>query len=457
MHSKNCLSSLRFISLLVSTAISVQAQTAQVVNTTTTMTNLPPGVAPVQLIRAPAFPTPVVPSLSNHLISVNGVLTNITTPPAQIRVSSLQKVIRPTANGAVADFGMHQVAFAGSANVPGVITLTLAGGKRLTSQALFLAYYDPASGQSYLLGQAQEAPGTITATNEVVYSNAFSNVRADLRYRYTANSLEQDVILRANLPTPESVGFSSQTVCLSVWSEFFNPVAPVISAQSINLRPQNSTAAPALANDQTLDFGTMRIVTGKSFSLADAQNELSKLGVAKAWETISNRTFLVEMIDYSAAKPKLDLLPAASVAQLKGRKFSKEELVQTIPQRARVPGKSKPLQLALSKSGNKQGFVLDYLIVTGYPVPPNLIGWWPAGGNAKDASVYHNDGTLNGTATFDFGKVGQTFSFNGTSDNVEVPDAPSLNPPTAITIEAWVYITGGDGLDRTAVQLREED
>jgi len=86
------------------------------------------------------------------------------------------------------------------------------------------------------------------------------------------------------------------------------------------------------------------------------------------------------------------------------------------------------------------GVVVDFVIVSCVPVPPGLVSWWPAGGNALDASTNHNDGTLNGGAAFDSGMVGQAFSFDGENGYVQVPDALSLNPTNAITIDAWINL-----------------
>ncbi len=70
--------------------------------------------------------------------------------------------------------------------------------------------------------------------------------------------------------------------------------------------------------------------------------------------------------------------------------------------------------------------------------PSGLVSWWPGDGNANDIQDGNNGATQNG-ATFATGKVGQAFSLDGVDDYVEVPDSPSLTPPSSsITLEAWV-------------------
>ena len=71
------------------------------------------------------------------------------------------------------------------------------------------------------------------------------------------------------------------------------------------------------------------------------------------------------------------------------------------------------------------------------PPPTGLVGWWPGDGNAKDTTSTNN-GTLQGGATATAaGMVAQAFSFDGTNNYVQIPDAPALKP-TNLTIEAWV-------------------
>jgi hypothetical protein len=70
--------------------------------------------------------------------------------------------------------------------------------------------------------------------------------------------------------------------------------------------------------------------------------------------------------------------------------------------------------------------------------PSDMVAWWPAEGEAAD-HVGTNSGTLVGGVTFVPGRVGQAFSFNGSSGAVTVPDAPALRCTNALTVEAWVY------------------
>ncbi len=79
------------------------------------------------------------------------------------------------------------------------------------------------------------------------------------------------------------------------------------------------------------------------------------------------------------------------------------------------------------------------------PAPLGLVSWWAGQGNAND-SFGTNNGALVGGVTYTNGEVGQAFSFNGSTADVDVPDSPSLELTSQITIEAWInpLITNGD-------------
>jgi hypothetical protein len=87
--------------------------------------------------------------------------------------------------------------------------------------------------------------------------------------------------------------------------------------------------------------------------------------------------------------------------------------------------------------------------------PSGLAGWWRAEGNAYD-EISGNSGTLVNGAGFARGEVGQAFTFNGANQFVQVPDAPSLNPTNALSLEAWVYLTAFSGNDSTVIAAKED-
>jgi Concanavalin A-like lectin/glucanases superfamily len=77
-----------------------------------------------------------------------------------------------------------------------------------------------------------------------------------------------------------------------------------------------------------------------------------------------------------------------------------------------------------------------------------LSGWWPfyegTGTTAHDLSGNHNDGTING-AQWTSGYFGSGLSFNGNGANVHVLDNPSLEPASAVTVTAYVKLSGSPG------------
>ncbi len=67
------------------------------------------------------------------------------------------------------------------------------------------------------------------------------------------------------------------------------------------------------------------------------------------------------------------------------------------------------------------------------PIPPGLVSWWPGEGSAAD--IYGpNNGTAEGV-TFGPGEVGNGFVFEG--GWVQVPDSPSLNLTSGISLVFW--------------------
>jgi hypothetical protein len=165
---------------------------------------------------------------------------------------------------------------------------------------LFLTYHDTASGQSALLSEVDDAAGEIQPDGQVLYRRAFQEPLAHVRYRVTRQSLEQDIVLleRPALD-PEALGLDPRTTRLEVWTEFFDTPAPAVERQALRLRAANRSAGvPELWDwDQALDFGTMKVVAGAAFALGDAAAGQRRVPVAKSWQRLAGRDFLIESVD----------------------------------------------------------------------------------------------------------------------------------------------------------------
>jgi hypothetical protein len=74
------------------------------------------------------------------------------------------------------------------------------------------------------------------------------------------------------------------------------------------------------------------------------------------------------------------------------------------------------------------------------PVGGGVVGLWQAAGNADDPFQAH-DGTLLGGAGFAPDLAGQAFSFTGSQQAVDIPDAPDLYPSGSFTVAGWVRTT----------------
>jgi hypothetical protein len=94
--------------------------------------------------------------------------------------------------------------------------------------------------------------------------------------------------------------------------------------------------------------------------------------------------------------------------------------------------------LYLASSGVAESAIVPVCVTP----PAGMVSWWPGDGGASDIQGT-NYGTLEGGATFGAGKVGQGFSFNGSSAFVQAPASKSLNVGTGagLTIDLWVNPT----------------
>jgi hypothetical protein len=277
------------------------------------------------------------------------------------------------ADRAVARKSQHQITFSGNLNDPqGVIDMRTPDGKRLRSRVVGLAYTEADTGRSVFIAEAKDSQGVVLGRNQVLYVDAFQDVKADVRYTTTRSSFEQDVIVREQLPAPETFGLKSETTRLEIWTEFLD--APVPDKRSVNFKGEDGEDAA----DEILDFGRMRMGPGKAFSLGDdpgnpTPEQVHAVDVRKAWDVIENRTFLIEAVPYMEARPRLLHLPkpqASAAPNLPGKRIptianAKRALPASIAT-TKTPNRTKLQGLVRIEPQRIQpGFVMDYVEIFG--------------------------------------------------------------------------------------------
>ena len=234
----------------------------------------------------------------------------------------------------------------------GEIDLVQPNGERLHSCPVGLSYDDGTN--TVLIAVLTNSIGQLVGSNQVIYTNAFVGLDADIIYSYTRSGLEQDIVLREQPPTPASLNLSPETTRLQVLTEFLNPPQP---RQATSTLPEQAGLA---LTDDTLDFGTMQMVPGKAFKLGE---DSPSARVGKSWVTLQGRQFLVEAVPVAALAEQLENLPvptAQTVSTAKARLISRNPVLP--PQHLAKAG-IQPLKLARTGVSRKPGVVLDYLTV----------------------------------------------------------------------------------------------
>jgi hypothetical protein len=295
--------------------------------------------------------------------------------------------------GAAAAQGQHQVNFPGDL-YQGTIQLVAPDGKQLLSRPIGLSYDDGSN--TVLIAELKDSAGCVVGANQVIYPDAFTGFKADVRCIYTKAGFEADIILREQPPTPESLGLNPATARLQVLTEFFNPPQPITT----------TTPLPAQAGismtDENLDFGIMKMAPGRAFLIGDETDSgAGKVLVGKQWVEMGGRQILVEGVPVAALADKLATLPVPQVATVKPdgnsvlHVVSAKRLLPAQRLAKTVPG-IQPMQMARAATPS-HGLVLDYQTLNSSQTNYTFQG----------DTTYYISGTVNlyGTNTFEGGAV----------------------------------------------------
>ena len=85
---------------------------------------------------------------------------------------------------------------------------------------------------------------------------------------------------------------------------------------------------------------------------------------------------------------------------------------------------------------------LIFLLLGGIALTANaeLVGYWSfdEADGVDDLSGNGNDGVIQGKPKVVDGKLGEALEFNGSTDYVEIPDAPTISELEALSMSAWI-------------------
>ena len=276
--------------------------------------------------------------------------TGLNYQDAQGRWAESKELIETYMGGAIARQGQYQVIFANNLNSNGAIDQQTPEGQRLRSNILGLAFTDKSSGQSVLSAQIQDAYGELIGANQVLYRNAFSGVQADIRYTYKKASFEQDILIRAQLPTPESYGLKSETTELEVLTEFLNPPRE----HGVNQKQLDKHGN----TEQSVSWGRMRLGNGRAFDMGQVGGQRKPVAVHRQYDTIKGRKILRESVPVKAVQASLRRLPTHAAVKTQHPLMANLEAVLPKTPLALMDKKSMKLATA-AVSG--PAFVMDYV------------------------------------------------------------------------------------------------
>jgi hypothetical protein len=267
--------------------------------------------------------------------------------------------IQITANGASMTNCAHQVFFPADVN-SGSIDLITPEGLHMTSDIAALVYFDGVT--NVVIATPQDSIGQLLPTlTQVIFTNVLSNAVCDVLYDCTLAGLSQTIVIRQQLPPPESFGLTASNIWLQIWTEFTASPTPSISETQTG---------------ESLDFGQMKMGKGTAFMLG---TNAPSVPVFKQWFSQSGRTFLIESVLLSAIQPQLQQLPGTGSSGSGGGQSRLSRPHPMFAASAPPPRKSKQIELPARKLAKKstarmrlaksapaqKGLALDYEMING--------------------------------------------------------------------------------------------
>ena len=260
----------------------------------------------------------------------------------------------------------HEAIFKANINSTNAIQIRTREGHWLKGRIFGLVYNDRAAQTNVLFATLKDSIGEIVGSNTVIYADAFTAVKADVRYTYKRAGVAQDIVFREIPPTPQSFGLNPATTHLMVLTEFTEAPNPAITTRQWPSETE-------MMEDEVVKFGSMRMGRGHAFGMKDGVPSKRHINVGKRWITAGGRKFLAERVRYSEIRRDLNELQDTIIVATNGsasvtgkvRWFAEGKVPEALPP---SQADDRPIQKTISAAQYKGSdvFVMDYEFVEGY-------------------------------------------------------------------------------------------
>jgi alpha-tubulin suppressor-like RCC1 family protein len=206
------------------------------------------------------------------------------------------------------------------------VCITTPDGVVLSSAPIAIGLFDAVSGDSMILGSITNCSGTLISSNQVLYTNCFTGICADILYTVQRGSFSQDIIWKQNID-PATYNFPTNSTRIQIFTALTGPAPEQITRPlyvETNRTKRSQMASPDFI-DHTLHFGQLRFGPGRAFSTT-ATNRFGGASIAKDFQTISGQSYLIESVRYNDIRAELQSLPrVAALAKPKNQSRDRKE------------------------------------------------------------------------------------------------------------------------------------
>jgi hypothetical protein len=374
-------------------------------------------------------------------------------------LTAAQDLIEVTPSGAQAIHGQIKANFSADITSVGAITLTTQGGDVFQSHPLGVFYFDTALGKVAQIAAVQTGQVTLYPPNVLVFSNLLAGLSADLMAVWAKNGYEQNLIIKSQPPTPESLGFSSQTTRVQLWTAMDSCPVP--------WRQRTFTLNSGLV-DHVLDFGDCWFPTGSALAFGTIPlpppgeaapvrlidpSAPDAVAAAKSLVNLAGLTVLVEEINYGDVQAMFAALPRTAMAPAGRTVVELADRGRLIPKPPPSKPQSRPVRVASSQY-SARGLVWDYPVLTTtsnsitftanstYYIPGSFTVTASATFNTNACIKYASNATFTiSEATVSFPSSGLPVVFTTQDDNgygVPITNNTGIPLPAAAK-ELWIY------------------